>query len=70
MKRTQLLVLAVLALGLQGISQASPFPADAVASHNLRSPNHNLRGSNRNLLPLRQRNRVRIRKPKTLTAAG
>jgi hypothetical protein len=35
MKRTQLLVLSVLALGLQGVAQASPFPADAEASYNL-----------------------------------
>jgi hypothetical protein len=33
MKRTQLLVLSVLALGLQGVAQASPFPADAEASY-------------------------------------
>jgi hypothetical protein len=33
MKRTQLLVLSVLALGLQGAVQASPFPADAEASY-------------------------------------
>jgi hypothetical protein len=35
MKRTQFLVLSVLALGLQGVAQASPFPADAEASYNL-----------------------------------
>jgi hypothetical protein len=35
MKRTQLLVLSVLALGLQGIAQAGSFPADADASYNL-----------------------------------
>jgi hypothetical protein len=35
MKRTQLLVLSVLALGLQGVAQASPFPADAEASYSL-----------------------------------
>jgi hypothetical protein len=34
MKRTQLFVLSVLALGLQGVAQASPFPADAEASYN------------------------------------
>jgi hypothetical protein len=33
MKRTQLLVLSVLALGLHGVAQASPFPADADASY-------------------------------------
>ena len=34
MKRTQLLVVAVFALGLQGIAQAaSPFPSDAEASY-------------------------------------
>ena len=35
MKRSQLLVLSVLALGLQGVAQASPFPADAEASISL-----------------------------------
>ena len=35
MKRTQLLVLSVLALGLQGVAQAGTFPADAEASYNL-----------------------------------
>jgi hypothetical protein len=35
MKRTQLLVLSVLALGLQGVAQASPYPSDAEASYNL-----------------------------------
>ena len=35
MKRTQLLVLSVLTLGLQGAAQASPFPADAEASYSL-----------------------------------
>jgi hypothetical protein len=35
MKRTQLLVLSVLALGLQGVAQAGTFPADADASYNL-----------------------------------
>ena len=34
MKRTQL-VLSVLALGLSGLAQANPFPADAEASYNL-----------------------------------
>ena len=34
MKRTQL-VLSVLALGLVGIAQASPFPSDAEASYSL-----------------------------------
>ena len=34
MKRTQL-VLSVLALGLAGIAQASPFPSDAEASYSL-----------------------------------
>src|SRR3954454_8240877 len=34
MKRTQLVVLSVLALGLAGAVQASPFPADAEASYN------------------------------------
>jgi len=31
MKRTQLLVVSVLAFGLHGVAQASPFPADAEA---------------------------------------
>lgn len=35
MKRTQLFVMSVLALGLQGIAQATPFPADAEASYNM-----------------------------------
>jgi hypothetical protein len=35
MKRNQLLVLSVLALGLQGVAQASPYPSDAEASYNL-----------------------------------
>ena len=36
MKRTQLLVLSALVAGLQiAVAQASPFPADAEASHNL-----------------------------------
>jgi hypothetical protein len=35
MKRTQLLVLSVLALGLQGVAQASPFPSDAEASYSV-----------------------------------
>jgi hypothetical protein len=35
MKRTQLFVVSVLALGLQGIAQATPFPADADASYNM-----------------------------------
>ena len=35
MKRTQLLVLSVLALGLQGVAQAGTFPSDAEASYNL-----------------------------------
>ena len=34
MKRTQL-VLSVLALGLTGLAQANPFPADAEASYSL-----------------------------------
>src|ERR687883_274811 len=34
MKRTQLVVLSVLTLGLAGAVQASPFPADAEASYN------------------------------------
>ena len=34
MKRTQL-VLSVLALGLSGLAQANPFPADAEASYSL-----------------------------------
>ena len=38
MKRTQLLVLAVLALGLQGVAQATPFPSDAEASHSVAAP--------------------------------
>ena len=33
MKRTQLLVLSALALGLQGVAQASPYPADAEAGY-------------------------------------
>jgi hypothetical protein len=37
LKRTQLLVLSVLALGLQGVAQASPVPADAEASYNVRA---------------------------------
>jgi hypothetical protein len=32
MKRYQLLVLSVLTFGLQGVAQASPYPADAEAS--------------------------------------
>jgi hypothetical protein len=32
MKRNQLLVLSVLVFGLQGVAQASPYPADAEAS--------------------------------------
>jgi hypothetical protein len=35
MKRTQLLVLSVLALGLQGVAQAGTFPSDAEASYSL-----------------------------------
>jgi hypothetical protein len=35
MKRTQLLVLSVLALGLQGVAQADTFPSDAEASYSL-----------------------------------
>jgi hypothetical protein len=35
MKRTQLLVLSALALGLSGVAQAGTFPADAEASYNL-----------------------------------
>jgi hypothetical protein len=35
MKRNQLLVLCVLAFGLQGAAQASPYPADAEASFDL-----------------------------------
>jgi hypothetical protein len=35
MKRTQLLVLSVLAFGFQGVAQASPYPADGEASYNL-----------------------------------
>jgi hypothetical protein len=35
MKRMQLLAVSVLAFGLQGVAQASPYPADAEASYNL-----------------------------------
>ena len=35
MKRNQLLVLSVLVFGLQGVAQASPYPADAEASQGL-----------------------------------
>ena len=35
MKRTQLLVLSVLAFGLQGVAQASPYPADGEANYSL-----------------------------------
>jgi len=35
MKRMQLLAMSVLALGLQGFAQATPFPADAEASYSL-----------------------------------
>ena len=35
MKRNQLLVLSVLVFGLQGVAQASPYPADAEASFDL-----------------------------------
>ena len=35
MKRNQLLVLSVLVFGLQGVAQASPYPADAEASRGL-----------------------------------
>ena len=35
MKRTQLLLLSVLTFGLQGVAQATPFPADAEASYHL-----------------------------------
>jgi hypothetical protein len=37
MKRTQLLVVAVLAFGLQGVAQASPYPADAEAPFDMSS---------------------------------
>ena len=37
MKRTQLLVVAVLAVGLHGVAQASPYPADAEASFDMSS---------------------------------
>jgi hypothetical protein len=35
MKAKQLLVLSVLGFGLQTVAQASPYPADAEASHHL-----------------------------------
>jgi len=35
MKHNLLLVLSVLAFGLQGVAQATPFPADAEASYHL-----------------------------------
>jgi hypothetical protein len=35
MKRIHLFVLSVLAFGLMGVAQASPFPADAEASYSL-----------------------------------
>ena len=35
MKRNLLLVLSVMAFGLQGVAQASPYPADAEASFHL-----------------------------------
>ena len=35
MKRNLLLVLSVLAFGLQGVAQAAPYPADAEASFDL-----------------------------------
>ena len=35
MKRNQLLMLCVLAFGLQGAAQAAPYPADAEASFDL-----------------------------------
>ena len=35
MNRMQLLVLSVLALGLQSVAQGNPFPADAEASYHL-----------------------------------
>ena len=35
MKTTKLLLLSVLAFGLHGVAQASPYPADAEASHHL-----------------------------------
>ena len=35
MKRTQLLVLSVLAFGLQGVAQGSPYPADGEANYSL-----------------------------------
>ena len=35
MKRNLVLVLSVLAFGLQGVAQASPYPADAEASFHL-----------------------------------
>ena len=35
MKRMQLLAVSVLAFGLQGFAQATPFPADAEASYHL-----------------------------------
>ena len=35
MKAKQLLFVSVLAFALQGVVQASPYPADAEASHNL-----------------------------------
>src|SRR5687767_11910649 len=35
MKRNQLLLLSVLTFGLQGVAQATPYPADAEASYHL-----------------------------------
>jgi hypothetical protein len=35
MKRNGLFVLAVLAMGLQGVAQAQPFPSDAEASYHI-----------------------------------